>query len=488
MSRLSSTDEQRGARAGAARPGPLVAIDGPGGAGKSTVSRALAARLGVPRLDTGAMYRAVTWLALRRGIAPDDAAATAAIAESVVLDLDDPDRVLADGEDVTSEIRSPQVDAAVSAVAANPAVRAALVKRQQAWIAAHGGAVVEGRDIGAVVAPQAALKVYLTASPEERAERRAAQHDEEAAAVAAAIRRRDRLDSSREASPLAVAPGAVVVDSTGRSVDDVVDQLLGLLEVQQAPPEGATSSGGLVAGRPIRRSELLLYALCRMIVVGVGALFFPGPVVDAENIPAHGPYILAPVHRSNLDWLVVARLTRRRMRYLAKGGIWKVRAVGRFIELLGAFPVNRGAADRESLATALSVLAGGEPLVLFPEGTRRSGPRVEDVRDGAAYLALRAGVPIVPVGLAGTEEAMPRGRAFPRPGRVVLVVGTPILPQPIEPGGASSSSATGNPAAHRPRPTHVPRAALRATTEELVAALQSCLDRALALRAARSWR
>ncbi len=137
--------------AGATRRRPLVAIDGPGGAGKSTVSRALAHRLGVPRLDTGAMYRAVTWQALRSGVAPEDAEATAAIAESTDIAFEEPERVLADGEDVTTAIRTPEVDAAVSAVAANPAVRQALVKRQQAWIAGHDGAVVEGRDIGAVV-------------------------------------------------------------------------------------------------------------------------------------------------------------------------------------------------------------------------------------------------------------------------------------------------------------------------------------------------
>ena len=198
----------------------LVAIDGPAGAGKSTVSRAVAARLGVDRLDTGAMYRAVAALALRRGIAPDDAAAVADLAVEAAIDVGG--RVTVDGDDVTAEIRSPEVGRAVSIVAANPEVRRHLVERQRAWARAHGGGVVEGRDIGSVVFPDAALKVYLTASPEERARRR---HDEAPEGVA----RRDRIDSTRDASPLRQADDARHLDTTGRAVQDVVEEVLSWL-------------------------------------------------------------------------------------------------------------------------------------------------------------------------------------------------------------------------------------------------------------------
>ena len=200
----------------------LLAIDGPAGSGKSTVSSALAERLGVDRLDTGAMYRAVAWAALDRAIRPDDAEAVAAVARRAVIEVG-PGRVVIDGETVTKEIRSPAVNRAVSVVAANPAVRAALVERQRAWVAEHGGGVVEGRDIGTVVFPAADLKVFLTASPEERARRRG--HDEAADGLA----RRDRIDSTRSASPLAVADDARLLDTTGRSVDDVVGEILSWL-------------------------------------------------------------------------------------------------------------------------------------------------------------------------------------------------------------------------------------------------------------------
>jgi 3-phosphoshikimate 1-carboxyvinyltransferase len=198
----------------------LVAIDGPAGAGKSTVSTAVAIRLGLERLDTGAMYRAVAALALERGVAPDDAGAVAALAATA--DIVVGPRVTIDGIDVTHRIRSPEVGRAVSVVAANPDVRAQLVRRQREWAVAHGGGVVEGRDIGSVVFPGAELKVYLTASPEERARRR---HDEAPEGVA----RRDRIDSTRDASPLRQADDAHHLDTTGRTVHDVVEEVLSWL-------------------------------------------------------------------------------------------------------------------------------------------------------------------------------------------------------------------------------------------------------------------
>ena len=207
---------------------PLVAIDGPAGSGKSTVARTVASRLGLGYLDTGAMYRSVAWAALRHDVDPTDGDALARMAAG--LDIDVGERVLVDGVDVTSEIRGPEVTATVSAVSAHPAVRAEMVRRQQQWAEKAGGGVVEGRDIGTVVFPHADLKVFLTASEQERARRR--QKDDRApdvGAVAADLARRDSLDSNRAASPLRPADDAVVIDTTARTVDDVVDQVVGML-------------------------------------------------------------------------------------------------------------------------------------------------------------------------------------------------------------------------------------------------------------------
>ncbi len=208
----------------------VIAIDGPGGSGKSTVARHLAARLGLDYLDTGAMYRAVAFAALRRGIDPSDAEPVAGLLDGLELRVD-PEAVVVDGVDATIEIRGPEVTRAVSLVAANPAVRTELRSRQREWATQHDGGVVEGRDIGTVVFPDADLKVFLTARAEVRAERRSKEvTDLDYETVAADLARRDTLDEGREDSPLAQADDALVLDTSGMGIDEVVDLLVGELE------------------------------------------------------------------------------------------------------------------------------------------------------------------------------------------------------------------------------------------------------------------
>ena len=210
----------------------VVAIDGPAGAGKSTVGRAVADRLGLRYLDTGAMYRAVTFAALRRGLDPADEDDVADLSETVDLSVDSgPDGtvVIVDGVDATIEIRGREVTSAVSAVAANSRVRSELVRRQRRWVADHDGGVVEGRYIGSVVFPDAALKLYVTASPRVRAERRVAEIGGDVSEVEASIIERDRKDSTRSDSPLTEANGSVLLDTSGLSIDEVVERVLAML-------------------------------------------------------------------------------------------------------------------------------------------------------------------------------------------------------------------------------------------------------------------
>lgn len=207
----------------------IVAIDGPSGAGKGTVARAVAARLGYRHVDTGAMYRAVAWKARTEGIDLTDEHAVAALGERASFDLED-GRIAIDGHDVASAIRTPEIDKAAAAVARHPAVRRVLVARQREY-GAGGGIVMEGRDIGTVVFPDADVKIYLDASPEERARRRAADpahtaHGVQIADVATALAERDRSDSTRAASPLAIARDALLLDTTGMPLEQVIERVL----------------------------------------------------------------------------------------------------------------------------------------------------------------------------------------------------------------------------------------------------------------------
>jgi 1-acyl-sn-glycerol-3-phosphate acyltransferase len=215
--------------------------------------------------------------------------------------------------------------------------------------------------------------------------------------------------------------------------------------------------------RPPRRWELVFYAVIRAILFAFSRTYFRLRVIDGEKVPASGPFVLAPVHRSNIDFLLVSAVTRRRMRYMGKDSIWKWELPGRLISALGAFPVRRGTADRDALRTCMAVVEVGEPLVMFPEGTRQSGPIVQPLFDGPAYVAARAGIPIVPVGIGGSEAAMPRGSKMIRPTRIVLVVGDPIHPPAPSESGA-----------------RVPRRVVRELTDTLHVEVQKLFDAAQA--------
>ncbi len=191
------------------------------------------------------------------------------------------------------------------------------------------------------------------------------------------------------------------------------------------------SAGGDGAYRRSRHrlGGRVLYRVLWTLVLGVCKVLFRLRVEGKQNFPS-GPFILAPVHRSFIDTPVAAMATSRRMRFMGKESLWEIRPLGALLSLVGGFPVERGTADRTALRAATDVLALGEPLVMFPEGTRRSGDRVRrgDMLDGPAFVAARASVPIVPVGLGGTVRALPVGSVIPRPRRVVIVVGNPIPP------------------------------------------------------------
>ena len=218
----------------------IIAIDGPSGAGKGTVARTIAARLAYTHVDTGAMYRAVAWRAAHEGADLHDAAAVARIAERASFDLGE--QTFIDGHDVTAAIRTPAIDAAAAIVARHPEVRAVLVERQRAY-GRNGGVVMEGRDIGSVVFPDADVKIYLDASPEERARRRAtdtahaASRDAAATEIAQALHARDHSDRTRTVSPLTLAADALYLDTTAMPIDEVVARVLARVDTTSAVPQ-----------------------------------------------------------------------------------------------------------------------------------------------------------------------------------------------------------------------------------------------------------
>ena len=211
----------------------------------------------------------------------------------------------------------------------------------------------------------------------------------------------------------------------------------------------------------MKRLELAFYAVVRGLIVAFSRIWWRATFEGREHIPPAGPFVLAPVHRSFIDFGLVSGVTRRRMRYMGKEELWHNRWLGRFIGALGAFPVHRGAADRDALHKAVEVLEQGEPLVLFPEGTRRSGPVIGHLYEGAAYVAARTGVPVVPVGIGGSEQALPKGARLPRRVKVHLVVGRPLQPPTAVNGRVS-------------------RRTVRQLTEQLHGELQRLFDEARA--------
>ena len=206
----------------------------------------------------------------------------------------------------------------------------------------------------------------------------------------------------------------------------------------------------------LKIEKTLGYRAVRLLVVVVWRMMFRPRVVGAENIPPTGPVLLAPIHRSNIDFAYLVFATNRKTFFMGKDSLWKIRPIGTLIQLMGAFPVKRGTADRESLKNAQQVLNEGQALVLFPEGTRQEGDLVGPLFEGAMFIASRVGAPVIPVGLGNTEKAMRKGAWFPRPVRTTVVIGKPIQ--------APSSE------------SRVTRSELNAATEQLRVGLQEAYD------------
>jgi cytidylate kinase len=438
--------------------GLVIALDGPASSGKSSVGAAAAARLGYRFCDTGLLYRAITWLALHRVVSAFDVERLVPLVGEIVL-LDDGEgrlaRVAVDGVDRTDEVRSPEVDAAVSAYSGVAELRHVLLARQRA-LAADGRIVMAGRDIGTVVLPDADLKLFLDASVDERASRRALERDiepdsDEGREILAELRRRDELDSTRVVAPLRAADDAVVIRTDGNTFEMTVALVVNRIRRAEAERDSvgapAESPEANRAARPIRaprtarrpiRPTPIATRLDFLVRLGSFALQAIARLIlririegDLGAVPRKEPLIMAANHASSADPVLIGAFLNTRLgrplNWLGKRELVEFPLTGWAFRIAGIHPVDREAADLDAFRSAMRILEAGQILAVFPEGTRSRDGGLQKVREGVGMLALRSGAKVLPVAVIDSDLAWPRGRLLPRFGRHVTVrYGTPF--------------------------------------------------------------
>jgi CMP/dCMP kinase len=409
-----------------ARKHPVITIDGPAGAGKSTAARLLAERLGYTLIPTGAMYRALALSVMRAGVPVRESAELRAHLAPLSITVA-AGRVYLDGEDVTEAIRTREVAQVTSDVTMLPSVRAKVTPLQRR-LAAEGGVVLEGRDTGTVVCPDAEVKFYVTASLEARARRRQAELAAAGTPVAlpaitSELAARDRQDETRELAPLRRPEGAIELDTSGLTVDQVVERLLAAIEHHNVTPSESPQDES--APSPAARWRWF-YAAMKIPAVALMRLMFRLESVGSENIPERGPVLIVANHSSVLDPPLVGGASGRQLTYLAKAELFEIPLFRTLIRALNARPIRREGADPSALRTARRVLAEGGALLVFPEGTRGEEGDIRSAKPGAGLLAVSSGAAVVPVYIRGSGRAWPKGRRLPRPAKVTVTFGKPL--------------------------------------------------------------
>jgi len=393
-------------------PDTVIAIDGPAGSGKSTTARALADKLDLLYVDSGAMYRALTWASAERGIAAGDATGLAALLDAADLRLETArgdTQVTWNGRDISTAIRTPAVESRVSAVSAHAEVRRCMVERQRALGRARG-VVMEGRDIGSVVFPLASAKIFLEATLEARADRRLRQHHRRGVSidrqeVLRELAERDRLDSQRDESPLAVSPDAMLIDNSDmllhEQLEVTTEAVLHILAEKRPLPDDVMP----------RRSRVHWKYRLAYAIFGALGRFFGLRVYGREHVRGVQGSILAPNHISSWDppFLGAAVEDVYPLRAIAKAELfrfWPSRLVYRFID---AVPIKRSIYDASAFDLAASFLAQGANILFFPEGTRRVFGQPGPVRNGLGMIMQRTGAPALPIFCRGTLSPEPGG-------------------------------------------------------------------------------
>ncbi len=400
----------------------VIAIDGPAGAGKSTVARRLAEAMGYTYLDTGSLYRAVTWYLLNANVHLTNGGFSS-VPDGMIRDALNPldirlrcGRVWVGQEDVTDRIRDMEVSRRVSMVSERRPVREKLLSLQRA--AADRNIVVDGRDIGTVVFPNAFLKVYLDADMSIRSDRRLRELSDAGVAtdygeVLENLKMRDERDSKREIAPLSRAPDAIYLDTTSLSVDEVI------AVIRKLADDRARSGYAIWKKIFYRTVWTILKALTKVYLFRqISGKSFVNAI--------QGPAILASNHLSHLDPPLVAVSMNRPIHFLAKRELTGIPIFGHVIAWLSAVGVRRGIMDREAMAHVRSILASGGIILIFPEGTRSRDGQLHDAKAGFGKIVLECGVPVVPVRIIGSDRSFPPGAWFPRPSPVRVIFGEPL--------------------------------------------------------------
>lgn len=399
-----------------------IAIDGPAASGKSTLARSLAERLGIVMVNSGAMYRAVTWMLLEKGTDTTDPVAV--IEElgkmNIVCGHDGTfSTITIDGNDPEKHLRSPEVNANVSRVSAIPQVRDKLVAMQREYLK-KTHVVMEGRDIGSVVFPKTPYKIYIDADPSVRNNRRSDDGEVDS------VEERDAADSSRKTAPLKVAEGASVLDTSKHSIKDVTEAAIEILREQGFPlpseeptfviPDEATD------GKMMR----WIYWLGWLSFGAAYRTFFGLRIIGDENLIKAGPVLVASNHQSFLDPPLIGNLYKDEMVFFARKTLFKGPAKWVYPQW-NAIPVDQDRPDMSSMKTVIRKLKEGWRVLVFPEGQRTLDGEIGDAAPGVGLIAAKAGVPIQPLRIYGADQALPRGSGKVRFARITVKVGSPIV-------------------------------------------------------------